>query len=276
MSALFKVNDQIDFSVLMAVYSQDDPSLFERAIASVYENSIQPNKFVLVVDGPITEALEIVLNKFKKYSSFQILRLNKNQGLAHALNFGIAHIDSEFILRADADDFNMLNRFEIQSQYMIDGYDLFGSDILEVDENGHELSIRKTPEKYNQIMECIKRRNPFNHMTVGFRTSMVKNLGGYPELDLREDYALWILMLSNGANAKNSNKILVKATAGSGMYKRRGGIRAIKAEYNLQKFLYLHNFTNIISSTFYIFLKSIIFLMPYHLRGLFYRFFLRN
>lgn len=94
---------------------------------------------------------------------------------------------------------------------------------MEVDRTGRPIAIRKVPSTEKEIRKFICHRNPFNHMTVAFRRSIVSDLGGYPDIFLKEDYALWACMLSRGVKMTNLEYILVNATAGSEMYRRRGG-----------------------------------------------------
>jgi hypothetical protein len=75
-------------------------------------------------------------------------------------------------------------------------------------------------------------------MSVGFSKKKFIECGGYPNLYLREDYGLWAKMISRKAKVKNINKILVNATAGNEMIKRRSGFKYILAEFHLRKFLY--------------------------------------
>ena len=42
----------------MAVCGTDDPKLFSRALASVFDNDLKPDHVVLVVDGPLNGALD--------------------------------------------------------------------------------------------------------------------------------------------------------------------------------------------------------------------------
>jgi hypothetical protein len=47
------------FTVLMAVYGKDDPKLFTKALASVFDNDLKPDHMVLVVDGPVHGAIDL-------------------------------------------------------------------------------------------------------------------------------------------------------------------------------------------------------------------------
>ena len=262
----------------MAVYKKDDPLLFRDALESIYENTLQPEMFVLVVDGPVDDSIKIVISNYQKKFShrMKVCWLPTNKGLANALNEGLKLIETQYVARADADDINYLNRFEEQFKFMEQGYDLFGSAIQEVDRIGNPLSIRMPPINHEVIKLFLKRRNPFNHMTVFFRTDLAKSCGGYPELDLREDYGLWARMIQNGARCVNADSILVNATTGEEFYRRRGGIRSVKAEIALQKFLVMLLIKNRFESLLEIVLKSIIFMAPSSIRAFLYKTCLRQ
>ena len=268
----------IDFAVLMAVYNGDDPLLFERAIRSVLANNLLPNQFVLVVDGPINQILESVINIFIGERILEVYRNEVNVGLALALNYGLEKIRTKFVIRADADDFNLPDRFsslieEVNSNPMID---LIGSAILEVDKSGQVLFEKKVPLTKAEILKYIKLRNPFNHMSVLFRLSKVLSCGGYPNIHLKEDYALWCLMISQDAVVLNIPKILVHATTGNDMYKRRGGLIYALSELKMQLFIYRCKLTTIHFAFIVTILRAFVFLMPSYIRGSLYKLFLRR
>ena len=113
-------------------------------------------------------------------------------------------------------------------------------------------------------------------MTVAFRTNVVRSLGGYPDLHLREDYGLWIKILSAGFFSQNTEAILVDATTGSDMYKRRGGWRYAKAELQLQRYLIHYGFKNNIRAFFDGFSRLSVFLAPAIFRKFIYQNLLRK
>ncbi len=51
----------LEFSVIMSVYQGNSPDYLKAAIDSVYQQSRKPKETILVVDGPINQALEIIL-----------------------------------------------------------------------------------------------------------------------------------------------------------------------------------------------------------------------
>lgn len=228
------------FTVLMAVYQRDDIALFERAVHSVYANTLLPDAFVLVVDGPVPHALQNAIQNLQERYALEVLQLPGNVGLANALNAGLKNVRTRWVARADADDYNVPERFALQAAAASrhgDSVDLVGGAIQEVEPGGRQLAVRRTVEKHAEILRYAAYRNPFNHMSVAYRTELALRCGGYPDIHLKEDYALWAQMLGSGARALNLPDILVLASAGKDMYRRRGGRRYALAEIALQRHL---------------------------------------
>jgi glycosyltransferase involved in cell wall biosynthesis len=250
--------------------------LFEKAVLSVFENSVIPNEMVLVVDGPLDHQFHMIVIDLAERFPLRVIWLEKNLGLTEALNIGLDSIQTAWVMRADADDINLSNRFELQLQALDSGFDLVGGGIEEVDILGQFIALKLCPLSSDEILQYIKFRNPFNHMTVAFSTAIAKSLGGYPGISFKEDYALWALFLSSGAKVMNLKEVLVQATTGKAMYARRGGLKAILSEINLQKFLISCG----LQSTFFGLtigaIRVFLLMLPTSLLSIFYIKFLRN
>lgn len=266
------------FSVLMAVYIGDNSAEFEEAVNSILSNSISPEAVVIVVDGPVKPAVERVLQQLDIINDFiNIIRLEKNSGLANALNIGINYIKTDWIVRADADDINLNNRFSSLAKLIFENpeVDLVGSAILEIDHNKKPLCIRRPPILYLDIIKFLRYRSPFNHMSVAYKKEVIVKFGGYENIYLKEDYALWAKLISNGIKCINSKEVLVLARAGNAMYERRGGINYIMSEIELQKKLVKYKISSLPTSFFYGVLRALVFASPSLIRGLIYKKLLR-
>jgi glycosyltransferase involved in cell wall biosynthesis len=228
----------LKFSVLMPIYFGDKPKLLDKALNSVFKNTICPNHLYLIIDGQISTNLNLVILKYKKIynSKIRIYRLKKNLGLSNALNFGLKKIREEIVIRADADDINMKSRFRHLLNKISEGYHVVGSNITEYTNNKKNFS-KKVPLTQADIASLIKYRNPFNHMSVAFRKSKILKLGGYPSLHFFEDYALWAKVIRFKFKVANLDKSLVKVFVDNNFYKRRGGLKYIIYIINFQKFL---------------------------------------
>ena len=261
----------------MSVYAGDDSEKFERAIESVYQNTVLPDQVVLVVDGHISKKLERVIEKYSSHDHFLVVKLKTNVGLAMALNEGMKHITNPIVVRSDSDDYNCHNRFEKQVHlFRNDNLDIVGGNIIEVDELDGSVAFRKVPLDSDAIKKFVARRSPFNHVTVAFRLSAVVDAGGYPNIHFKEDYALWAIMISKGCCVANIDDVLVHVSGGRKMYERRGGIKYIKSEFELRKLLIKLGINSWSQAILIGVTRSFVFLLPSSLRGLLYQAFLRD
>jgi hypothetical protein len=267
------------FCILMAVYGGDQPHLFAKAVHSVFANTLLPNQCLIVVDGPVTSELEQSITQIhSQYSSIEFIRLPKNMGLANALNHGIKFIRYPWVVRADADDVNLPNRFEvlakaIQQQPKLQ---LLSSAILELDEDGNPLTVREVPCTESEIRQFIKTRNPFNHMAAAYQLEAILACGGYPNIFLKEDYGLWCHFLAKKLPVANIQDVLVHATAGMGMFRRRGGWRYAKSEWQIQSLLVKSGLKSRVRAIGDGLMRAAFFLIPANLRGFLYVHFLRK
>jgi hypothetical protein len=113
-------------------------------------------------------------------------------------------------------------------------------------------------------------------MSVAFKKKIAQDCGGYPDIPMKEDYAFWATMISNGAKVKNLNSYLVTVTAGAAMYKRRSGFEHINSEINLQKHLVKSGFNNTIFAIIIGLVRIIFSILPYFIKSFFYKNFLRR
>ena len=63
----------LKFSVLIPVYHGDKPEFFHQALESIYVvQTLKPDQLVIVIDGPIPEALEDVISSWlSKYDDLK-------------------------------------------------------------------------------------------------------------------------------------------------------------------------------------------------------------
>ena len=254
---------KVSFTVLMCTYFKDDPYLLRKSIESIFQNSIKPNFFILTVDGPIPklnkDTIQILINKYP----IELNIIENNIGLALALNNALKLVKTEWIARADSDDINLKERFKKQLKLANKNFDVIGSNILEIDNNGKLPKLTKNiPSSNNDIKKYIKSRNPINHMTAFYKTKLINSVGGYPNIYLREDYALWAKLSAKGAVFHNLDEILVHVSGGSGLYKRRRGLKNALAEIKLQILLYQCKIKPLFLVIIHLFLRTFFLLLP--------------
>jgi hypothetical protein len=117
---------------------------------------------------------------------------------------------------------------------------------------GDLKQYRNVPLSSEKIQKNKVKRNPFNHMTVMYKKSIIQEVGGYKDMPGYEDYYLWMRLLKK-YNGINVDKPLVFARIGNNMIKRRQGFEFFKKEIQFQNRLLKED---LISHT--VFLKNII------------------
>jgi len=268
---------KINFSCILSVYNRKDLyNSFEYVIQSVFQNTVTPKFMYIVVDGPVNAQFKKkILQERKKNKYIKLIWLKKNVGEAQALNKIIPKIKSEWIVKLDGDDLSYKFRFEEQQKYMKKNYDLIGGHVDEIDRDSGKKYIKNLPLNFRDIKKYARYRNPFNHMTVAYKKSTFLKLGGYPEIFLKEDYALWALFIKNNCKIINLKQSLVRVHD-LNYIKRRGGLRYIFAEIKLQKHLAHCNISNLFFAIVIGFLRSLIFFFNYNIKSFIYKFFLRS
>ena len=229
----------------MSVYFKEKSDFLKQAIESMLNQTVKPDEIVIVEDGPLTDDVYEVLNGYtQKYSAIFHRVINEtNLGLGKALNRGLEVCKNELVARMDTDDISLLDRCEKQLKILSENsdIDIVGTNISEFINTPKEtVSVRKVPCKHDEICSYLKKRCPFNHMSVMFKKSAVLNAGGYLDWHYNEDYYLWIRMYLNGCRFYNINENLVNVRVGQEMFARRGGKAYYKSEKNLFKFMYKH------------------------------------
>ena len=219
-------------SVLMSIYFKEKPEYFHESLESILNQTYFPDEIVLVKDGPLTDELEKVIEKYREKLNIKTVPLEKNVGLGLALREGILHCSNEIIIRMDTDDimhpekiFEQVNIFNKDESII-----LVGTNGVDFNKNKEDiLSNRILPEKNEEILKFSKRRCPFIHAGIGFKKSYVLKAGNYQNCLWFEDYDLFLRMLKLG-KGYNIQKNLLYIRSNQDVYKRRGGILYIKRE----------------------------------------------
>ena len=230
------------YSVLMSVYHKEKAEYLKQAMASIWNQTIRTDDFVLVCDGPLNDELDAVIEAMRAAhpDTLHVVRLEKNGGLGNALNMGIKHCKHELVARMDSDDISRPDRCERQLKMFQEHPDIsvVSGIVEEFTTSTSEIEARRVPqETQNEIVQFAKKRNPFNHPCVMYKKSAVEAAGGYQDFYLLEDYYLWIRMLQKGITGYNLQEPLLWMRAGSDMYKRRAGWKYAMSQKALFKYM---------------------------------------
>lgn len=269
----------LKFSVAMCVYGKDDPRWFDTAVASVINQTKIPDEIVLVVDGPVPDELKQIIKKYESMPFFKVVWLKENQGHGNARKCSLDNVTNSIVALMDADDICVPDRFEKQMEYFENGsIDVVGGDIAEfIGDENNIVAYRRVSQSDKDIKLDMKKRCPFNQMTVMFKKDIYTKAGGYIDWYCDEDYYLWLRMMRNNAVFANTGTVLVNVRVGEDMYRRRGGLKYFKSEAKLQSYMLKNKIINF--PTYFVnVLKRLIVqvLMPNRIRGWVFKKFARR
>lgn len=270
----------MNFSVLIPVYQRENAIFFQLALDSIWNTqTLKPSEVVIVKDGPLTEALDDVIECFSRTAPVKIVELPTNKGLGVALSEGVQACTCDVIARMDSDDIARSDRFQKQVSYLIEhpGVDIVGANISEFENDlGRIQSYRVLPEQHEQIVAFSKRRNPMNHMSVVFRKDAVLRAGNYQECKGYEDYFLWARLILNGSRFFNIQENLIFARIGNGMLSRRQGFAYFVEEIKFQRALRRIRFLSWYQYVTNLMLRALPHLFPLWALRILYKYLLRG
>ncbi|MBQ0019120.1 MAG: glycosyltransferase [Bacteroidales bacterium] len=218
-------------SVLMSVYRKETGAHLDRSLKSVWDDQTRkPDQIVLVEDGPLTDELYAVIEKWRGVLGDKLCspKNETNMGLTAALNKGLEHVTSDLVARNDSDDYSAPRRFELQVKYLEEhgDVDVLGGAMQEFDEEHLCLCIRRYPTHHLEKYIC--KASPCAHPTVVMRMHIFREGGvryddRYP---LNEDIALWYDILRQGYSISNLQDVVYYFECSGGMFERRSRQKA--------------------------------------------------
>lgn len=201
-------------SVLIPIFNTPIDWLSE-CFESIKKQTFVDFEVIIINDGSddITKNFLDTINDNK----FKVYHLEKNIGIAKALNFGIDKCNFEFIARMDGDDIMLPNRLGIQYEYLINNkiVDLVSGNLKTYHKSMNGWFVDDVNITYHPNIitkEIIKKSTWFiNHPCVMFRKSRVMTIGGYNTeiYGYADDFELWYRMVINGMVLHNMDDIVL-------------------------------------------------------------------
>lgn len=265
-----------EYSVLMSVYAKERPEWLRAAVESMLSQTVPPSEFVIVEDGPLTDALHEEIARFEVGNPglFRIVSYPENRGLGYALREGMSTCTKPIVARMDSDDWARPERMEVQLSLMVEqGLDMVGSQVVEfVESPDNPVAATDLPEGHDAIVVYSKRRNPFRHPPMTFKREKVLEAGSYsPEFLYFEDWDLFNRMLAIGCRAENAHEPLVAMRVSHDFYARRGGIAYLRQAWRFERAQLSNGWFSLRDFAGSIIPRAVVCLMPNALRGLFYK-----
>jgi len=220
-----------ELAVIMSVYKNDKFKFVQESVQSILDQTFKLFDFYIVFDGQVSLDIDNYITSLGE-KRIKLFRLERNAGLAIALNFLLKRVLSDpickFIARMDADDISHPERFEKQFNFLNENLEIacVGCWYEEIDESGKHLSYSKLPADHDSLKKRYITRTPFAHPSVMYRRQLIEKAGFYPiDTILMEDNMLWGRALKEGLRFANISEYLFKFRIDRDFYKRRSGIR---------------------------------------------------
>ncbi len=199
-------DDAPEISVVVAVWAGDAPGPLRDALESVRAQTFTRWECLIAADGPLTPALDAVIDGFAGMDG-RLHRVDNPErgGPAAARNRALARARGALTAILDADDTAAPERLARQLDRMSgpDAPDVLGTWCLMVDADGNPLGLRRTPAGPGAVRGALWRRNPLAHSSVMLRTALLRKTP-YPEgRRFGEDHLLWVRLAAGGARLDN-------------------------------------------------------------------------
>lgn len=222
------LENSLTATVLMAVYN--DELFIEQALESIDKQLTNDMELLIIDDHSSDSSVEILKALKNKAPWLRIVRNNHNQGLGYCLSIGTKMARGKYIIRMDADDVCIKDRFTKQISFLDQNpdIDIVGGAAIEVDEKNQNGLLRQMPTQHVQIAKAIW-ACPIIHPTVAFRKEAILQAGNYDsKLRRRQDYDLWFRCLKAGLRFANLTDPLIYYRFSSNSHRKQSLKQTIK------------------------------------------------
>lgn len=179
-------------SIIMPSYNSS--AYIAASIKSVIKQTFSDWELMICDDGSSDESLNIAYFYSSADSRIRVLKNKNNKGAAGARNTCLSEASGRYIAFLDSDDLWNEQKLELQIKFMQDNLFSFTFTYYEVidEQNVHKKSY-KAPRKVN--LQTMKLANFIPCLTAIYDTKIFGKVI-QPEIEKRNDFALWLKILS--------------------------------------------------------------------------------
>lgn len=159
-------------------------------------NQTYPHFELLIVDDGSTDNTVDIVQSFTD-PRIRLIGNGENKGLPYTRNVALKEARGEFLAVLDSDDIALPSRLEMQIQHFQDRplLAVLGGYAHIIDGDGHKTGEAILPVYGSDITAVtLLFYNTFVHSTVMMRMSAFRDIGGYPNHPVAQDYGLFARM----------------------------------------------------------------------------------
>ena len=266
-------------AVLLTVYNNDGLLEFKVALDSLYKQTIENFDIFVQEDGPVDADIHQYLTQELNIGRIKHLgERDENKGFDYSLNELIDKVllaKYEYIVRMDADDVSMPERFEKQLDFMNENLniDVCGTYIEEFGDKIEYAKVVTYPLTHKDMLVFFKKRVPIAHVSAFFRRSFFEKSGLYEVKGHLNngDTLMWMKGFANECWFANIDYIGVKVRVSPDFFGRRGGWKKTLSDFNNR--LTVNKKLNFgLSAYFYAFAVAIVNMLPFTLKKYAYKY----
>ena len=193
-------------TILICVHSTNDfhDSLLNKALQSLINQTYKDFKTLIVLDQCWDKTKELILSSDYDLDLKMVIK-DKKEGLSYAKNFGLQHINTEWVGFLDGDDLYLPSKIETQVNYINNNdVDFLGTHRFHIgphDDNNTRNGDFNDVNKYithSEIEFALPYENILTHGSMMVRKKCLDELGGYNDVRGMEDWDLWKRAMNKG------------------------------------------------------------------------------
>ncbi len=221
--------------------ARDAARTVRAAVVSILRQTERDLALVCVDDGS-TDATPELLDALAARDRRVVVVRGRGEGIAGALNRGLARCDAEVVVRMDADDVAWPRRLERQLAALDGDRSLaaVGSQVRLFPRRGVAAGMARYADWLNGLVtpELVERdllvEAPLVHPASAIRRSALEAAGGWRDGDFPEDYDLWLRLAAAGHRLSNVPAVLLDWRESPGRLTRTDGRYAISRHVALK------------------------------------------
>jgi len=196
--------------ITVVVPSYNHATFVERTLRSIFAQSHQPKKLIVIDDGSKDESAVLIERVLNECPFPGDLIVRENRGLCATLNEGFAMADGEYFAYLGSDDLwksTMLSEQVGLLESRPEAVLAFGhAYLIDDDDNIIDSTANWTDFADGNMLQMLLRGQIFSSPGVVYRRSALVN-HRWNEDSILEDYELYLRLAAEGEFARNSNII---------------------------------------------------------------------